>query len=207
MNFVYLKNLYNLYILYTCHHCGHMSMNATASYNCSCGKNPCLNDNEIALLNDANALINMHINPDNLTYKVCTEILKRIEKPEIDCIYVNCLVKPIVGEPMYNDGLCMTTLEKELLLMEGALRPPNVEKEGLEDTIMLNILSNNKCFVFELASLRPLAKAFYTNAYENLMAEYKKYKESEEAEETEKAEETEETEKAEEAEESEEAEE
>ena len=176
-----------------------MSMSATASYNCSCGKNPCLNDNEIALLNDANALINMRIDTmrietDNLTYNVCTEILKRIEKPEIDCIYVNCLVKPIVGEPMYNDGLCMTTLEKELLLMEGALRPPNVEKEGLEDTIMLNILSNNKCFVFELASLRPLAKAFYTNAYENLMAEYKKYKESEEAEETEKAEEAEESE-------------
>jgi hypothetical protein len=47
---------------------------------------------------------------------------------------------------------------------------------------MLNILFNNKCLVFELASLGPLAKALYSNAYKNVMAEYKEYKETEETE-------------------------
>lgn len=106
-----------------------MSMTAKASYNCSFDKKPCLIDCEIALLEDVNVLINMRIDPDKLVFNVCTEIVKRIKEPKIDYIYVNCLVKPIVGEPIHNDSLPMTTLEKELLLMKGALRPPNVEKE------------------------------------------------------------------------------
>jgi hypothetical protein len=63
----------------------------------------------------------------------------------------NCLVKPVNGEPIVNNGLPMTILERQLLLDIGALRPPSIEADGIIDFVMLHEQYKNNYCVFDKA--------------------------------------------------------
>ena len=82
----------------------------------------------------------------------------------------NCLVKPVNGEPIVNNGLPMTILERQLLLDIGALRPPSIKADGIIDFVMLQEHFQDNCCVFELARLGPRARMLYQIVYEILLA-------------------------------------
>ena len=99
------------------------------------------------------------------------QVIELLEDVAIQNVEIpNCLVKPVNGDPIVNNGLPMTMLERQLLLDIGALRAPSMEADGIIDFEMLQMKFKDNCSVFELARLGPRAHMLYQIVYEILLA-------------------------------------
>ena len=142
----------------------------------ACGQRaPVLTGEEIALLEDAGAMVDMRVSIaiTNVGPAACRLVLQRLQGAAVDRLDVTCLVR-LQMEPV--DGVAsaelfvselatvpMTTLERELLLSLGALHAPGPEDAATMQAIMHGAFDSSAT-VFELALLGPRASACYMDA-------------------------------------------
>jgi hypothetical protein len=137
----------------------------------ACGRRaPVLTGEEIALLEDAGAMVNMRAAPGmaNVGLEACRLVLQRQQGAAVERVQVTCLVR-LQSEPV-NGVDCvelanvpMTTLERELLLNLGALHAPGPADAATIQEIMQEAFDSS-ALVFELALLGPRASACYMDA-------------------------------------------
>jgi hypothetical protein len=150
-------------------------MDAAETKTCTaCGQRaPVLTSEEISLLEDAGAMVDMRPAPGmaNVGLEACRLVLQRQQRAPVERVQVTCLVR-LQSEPV--DGLdgqdcvelatvLMTTLERELLLNLGALHAPGPEDAATIQEIMQEAFDSSAA-VFELALLGPRASAIYMDA-------------------------------------------
>jgi hypothetical protein len=137
----------------------------------ACGRRaPVLTGEEIALLEDAGAMVDMRPAPGmaNVGLEACRLVLQRQQGAAVERVQVTCLVR-LQSEPV-NGVDCvelanvpMTTLERELLLNLGALHAPGPADAATIQEIMQEAFDSS-ALVFELALLGPRASACYMDA-------------------------------------------
>jgi hypothetical protein len=137
----------------------------------ACGQRaPVLTGEEIALLEDAGAMVNMRPAPGmaNVGLEACRLVLQRQQGAAVERVQVTCLVR-LQSEPV-NGVDCvelatvpMTTLERELLLNLGALHAPGEGDAATMQAIMQQAFDSS-ALVFELYLLGPRASACYMDA-------------------------------------------
>jgi hypothetical protein len=142
----------------------------------ACGRRaPVLTGEEISLLQDAGALVDMRAAPGmaNVGLEACRLVLQRQQGAAVERVQVTCLVR-LQSEPV-NGVDCvelatvpMTTLERELLLHLGALHAPGEGDAATIQEIMQEAFDSS-ALVFELALLGPSASAFYMHALARAM--------------------------------------
>ena len=139
------------------------------------GRAPVLTSEEIALLEDSGALVNMQTAPGmaNVGLEACRLVLQRQQGAAVERVDVTCLVR-LRAEPV-NGVDCvelatvpMTTLERELLLNLGALHAPGPADTATMQAIMQEAFDSS-ALVFELELLGPSATAFYMDALARAM--------------------------------------
>ena len=146
-----------------------------------CQRAPVLTGEEIALLQDAGALVGMRAAPEitNVGLEACRLVRQRQQGAAVERVQVTCLVRlqsgPVhgVGSFVFDHAVelfvselatvPMTTLERELLLNLGALHAPGPADADTIQQIMEEAFDNNTP-VFELAVLGPRAHACYMDA-------------------------------------------
>jgi hypothetical protein len=137
----------------------------------ACGRRAqVLTAEEIALLEDAGALVDMRAAPGmaNVGLEACRLVLQRQQGVPIERVQVTCLVRlqlePVGGlDCVELATVPMTTLERQLLLNLGALHAPGPEDAATIQEIMQEAFDSSAP-VFELALLGPRATAFYIDA-------------------------------------------
>jgi hypothetical protein len=152
-------------------------MNTSETKTCTaCGARAhVLTGEEIALLEDAGALVDMRAGAGmaNVGLEACRLVLQRQQGAAVERVQVTCLVR-LQMEPV--DGVAsaelfvselatvpMTTLERELLLNLGALHAPGPADAATMQEIMQEAFDSTAT-VFELALLGPRASACYMDA-------------------------------------------
>ena len=158
-------------------------MNTSETKTCTaCGRRAqVLTGEEIALLEDAGALVDMRAAPGmaNVGLEACRLVLQRQQGAPVERVQVTCLVRlqtsfmePVdaAQDAAQDAAHCaelatvpMTTLERELLLNLGALHAPGPEDAATIQEIMQEAFDSSAP-VFELALLGPRASAFYMDA-------------------------------------------
>ena len=142
----------------------------------ACGRRAqVLTGEEIALLEDAGALVDMRAAPGmaNVGLEACRLVLQRQQGAAVERVQVTCLVRlqsePVDGEDCVQLATVpMTTLERELLLNLGALHAPGPEDAATMQSIMQEAFDSSAT-VFELALLGPSASALYMEALARAM--------------------------------------
>ena len=126
-----------------------------------------LTGEEIALLEDAGALVDMRTAPgmENVGLEACRLVLQRLQGAPVERVQVNCLVRlqfePVDGQDIVELATVpMTTLERELLLHRGALHAPGPQDAATMQDIMQQAFDST-ARVFELAMLGQRASACY----------------------------------------------
>jgi hypothetical protein len=129
-----------------------------------------LTGEEIALLEDAGALVDMLPAPGmaNVGLEACRLVQQRQQGAPVERVQVNCLVRlqfePVDGQDIVELATVpMTTLERELLLNLGALHAPGPQDADTMQEIMQGAFDST-ARVFELAMLGPSASATYMDA-------------------------------------------
>jgi hypothetical protein len=134
----------------------------------ACGQRaPVLTGEEISLLEDAGAIVNMRTAPGmaNVGQEACRLVLQRQQGARVDRVLVTCLVRlqsePVDGEDCVQLATVpMTTLERELLLNLGALHAPGPADAATMQEIMQEACDSS-ALVFELYLLGPRAFRCY----------------------------------------------
>ena len=136
----------------------------------ACGRRaPVLTGEEIALLEDAGAMVDMRPAPGmaNVGLEACRLVLQRQQGAAVERVQVTCLVRlqtsfmePDAADCAELATVPMTTLERQLLLNLGALHAPGPEDAATMQAIMQEAFDSSAT-VFELASLGPSASAFW----------------------------------------------
>jgi hypothetical protein len=137
----------------------------------ACGQRaPVLTGEEISLLEDAGAIVNMRTAPGmaNVGLEASRLVLQRLQGAPVERVQVTCLVR-LQLEPVDAADCAelatvpMTTLERELLLNLGALHAPGPADAATMQAIMQEAFDSSAT-VFELALLGPRASACYMDA-------------------------------------------
>ena len=148
------------------------AMDTSETKTCTaCGQRaPVLTGEEISLLEDAGAIVDMRTAPSmaNVGLEATRLVLQRLQRRPPEWVQVTCLVR-LQSEPV-NGVDCvelatvpMTTLERELLLNLGALHAPGPADAATIQEIMQEAFDSSAT-VFELYLLGPRESACYMDA-------------------------------------------